>query len=332
MMQSTKNKNNDDDERIRRIAAFFDFDKTLIALDSAGKEATTVLATKYDAYHHYPLLWTGLIVCTLLNPLVERNYMQTETLNLIYYYCCYRNLSVNELQGHAQDLYLRLLKPAVYQEILNEMQEHQRKGHLVVLLSATSEHLIEPFAKEYKVDVCISTKIIKKQTVHSKRKRTKGDNNNNNNDNDDSDDSDDDDDDDAQYYYTGVVDGKVCCQKTKSDHVHRLAQEYNLNLQKSFAYSDHHHDIPLLESVGNPSVVHPTSLLEQEAKKRDWPILRPIIPEIVIAMEEAKQKTKKTKDEEQDSSLPKTMILFGIGILGLGTVIVGLGLPLIRSQ
>jgi hypothetical protein len=155
----------------------------------------------------------------------------------------------------------------------------------VVLLSATSEHLIEPFAKEYNVDVCIATKI-KTNTNDC---------------------------------YTGVVDGKVCCQATKAEHIQRLAQEYNLNLNKSYAYSDHHHDIPLLESVGIAFVVHPTPLLEVEAKKRDWPILRPAIPDIVAA---AKNKGNKSKDQvTQSDSIPSTVILFGVGV---AIVIVGI--------
>jgi hypothetical protein len=32
----------------KRIAAFFDFDKTLIEVDSASKEATTIIAEKYQ--------------------------------------------------------------------------------------------------------------------------------------------------------------------------------------------------------------------------------------------------------------------------------------------
>ncbi|KAL3928121.1 MAG: hypothetical protein SGBAC_012782 [Bacillariaceae sp.] len=259
-----------------RIAAFFDFDKTIIAVDSAGKEATTVLAKLYQ--HHF-LVLAGLILCTLINPLVEKNWVNTETLNLVYYFCCYRNFPVIELQAHAHDLYQRLLKPAVYQEILEKLQEHQKKGHLVVLLSATSEHLIQPFAKEYNVDVCIATKIKTNATNDC---------------------------------YTGVVDGKVCCQATKAEHIQRLAQEYNLDLNKSYAYSDHHHDIPLLESVGNASVVHPTPILEVEAKKREWPILRPAIPDIVAA---ARSNGNKSKDQvPQSDSIPSAVILFGVGV------------------
>ncbi len=39
-----------------------------------------------------------------------------------------------------------------------------------------------------------------------------------------------------------------------------------------FAYSDHPHDIPLLEFVDHPACIRPTRAMEAEAKRRGWPI------------------------------------------------------------
>ncbi len=39
-----------------------------------------------------------------------------------------------------------------------------------------------------------------------------------------------------------------------------------------FAYSDHHHDIPLLEFVSHPNCIRPTAKLEKYAEERSWPI------------------------------------------------------------
>lgn len=237
-----------DTQNHERIAAFFDFDKTIIGVDSAGKEATTILAKHYlDRW----LVVLGLVLCTLVEPLVERNWLSTELLNWIYYFCCYRGMSVATLQQHAQDLYRASIRSSIYPEILDLLQKHQQQGHLVVILSATSPHLLEPFLKEYQVEVSrctqIHTKLVGKEP-----------------------------------HYTGVIQGKVCCQQTKADHMQQLATEYGLNLDASYAYSDHHHDIPLLESVGHAHAVNPTPLLEQVAKKRDWTILRPTMNSIPI--------------------------------------------------
>jgi phosphatidylglycerophosphatase C len=39
-----------------------------------------------------------------------------------------------------------------------------------------------------------------------------------------------------------------------------------------FAYSDHHHDIPLLEFTEFPECIRPTAKLEKVARERGWPI------------------------------------------------------------
>jgi phosphoserine phosphatase len=39
-----------------------------------------------------------------------------------------------------------------------------------------------------------------------------------------------------------------------------------------FAYSDHHHDLPLLEFVDHANCIRPTAKLEKVARERGWPI------------------------------------------------------------
>src|SRR5215217_1447111 len=39
-----------------------------------------------------------------------------------------------------------------------------------------------------------------------------------------------------------------------------------------FAYSDHHHDLPLLEFVEHPNCIRPTAKLQKAARERGWPI------------------------------------------------------------
>jgi len=47
----------------------------------------------------------------------------------------------------------------------------------------------------------------------------------------------------------------------------------NIDLERSYAYTDHHSDIPLLKLVGNPVVVNPSFFLRRAAVKNNWPIL-----------------------------------------------------------
>jgi HAD superfamily phosphoserine phosphatase-like hydrolase len=39
-----------------------------------------------------------------------------------------------------------------------------------------------------------------------------------------------------------------------------------------FAYSDHHHDVPLLEFADHPACIRPTARLDKLARERGWPV------------------------------------------------------------
>lgn len=51
-----------------------------------------------------------------------------------------------------------------------------------------------------------------------------------------------------------------------------LAAEEGLDLELSYAYADHHTDIPFLACVGHPVAVNPNRRLAREAKRRNWAI------------------------------------------------------------
>lgn len=49
-----------------------------------------------------------------------------------------------------------------------------------------------------------------------------------------------------------------------------LAAEEGLDLERSYAYADHHTDIPFLACVGHPVAVNPDCRLAREACRRNW--------------------------------------------------------------
>ncbi|MDH3799878.1 MAG: HAD-IB family phosphatase, partial [Desulfobacterales bacterium] len=82
---------------------------------------------------------------------------------------------------------------------------------------------------------------------------------------------------DLEVDKNGLMTGKpadlVCVDHHKKKLTLKLAQQLELDLQKSYAYGNHHSDVPLLETVGNPHVVEPNRILEKIAHQRSWPIL-----------------------------------------------------------
>jgi HAD superfamily hydrolase (TIGR01490 family) len=76
----------------------------------------------------------------------------------------------------------------------------------------------------------------------------------------------------------------------KAEAIAALAAENDYDLSLSFAYSDSHNDLPMLELVGIPVVINPDSRLAAIAYERGWPVVefaqphRQLIKRIRIAL------------------------------------------------
>lgn len=72
--------------------------------------------------------------------------------------------------------------------------------------------------------------------------------------------------------FTGNIDGNDCIGEEKSSRVDRVVTSLRLQKSNTFAYTDHHIDLPLLESVGNPHAISPTARLKELAYIRNWTV------------------------------------------------------------
>ena len=72
--------------------------------------------------------------------------------------------------------------------------------------------------------------------------------------------------------YTGRLKNPPMHGEQKAIAVEKLAIENKLDLTHSFAYSDSSNDIPLLNSVGNPTAINPDSTLRSHAIENGWPV------------------------------------------------------------
>jgi putative phosphoserine phosphatase/1-acylglycerol-3-phosphate O-acyltransferase len=65
----------------------------------------------------------------------------------------------------------------------------------------------------------------------------------------------------------------VLAGREKVAAIERLCRQYNVDTAESKAYSDSLSDLPMLEAVGRPAVVHPGYRLRRIARRRGWPVL-----------------------------------------------------------
>ena len=72
--------------------------------------------------------------------------------------------------------------------------------------------------------------------------------------------------------YTGELDGPFVWGPAKADAIADWAEENQIDLRTSYAYSDSYFDSPLLDLVGNPVAVNPDRRLATTARIKGWPI------------------------------------------------------------
>jgi putative phosphoserine phosphatase / 1-acylglycerol-3-phosphate O-acyltransferase len=70
--------------------------------------------------------------------------------------------------------------------------------------------------------------------------------------------------------FTGGVIEPPCYGAGKVTLAQAYSAKHNLDLTASYFYTDSHHDLPLLDSVGNPVVVNPNRKLKAIALERRW--------------------------------------------------------------
>jgi phosphoserine phosphatase len=131
-----------------------------------------------------------------------------------------------------------VVQPIIYAEAADLIAEHKAAGRVVAIVSASPEEIVAPLGEFLRVDRVLST-----------RARV-----------------------DDEGRYTGLVDF-YCAGPYKPVAMAALADELDIDLAASYAYSDSATDLPMMEAVGHPVVVNPDRVLARIAKERDWPVL-----------------------------------------------------------
>jgi HAD superfamily hydrolase (TIGR01490 family) len=74
--------------------------------------------------------------------------------------------------------------------------------------------------------------------------------------------------------WTGRILGEAMYGEAKARALRWLAQEHRFALERCYAYGNEANDRWMLEAVGRPAAVNPSSDLERIARRNGWPILR----------------------------------------------------------
>jgi len=151
----------------------------------------------------------------------------------------YKKKQLTDFEKGADNFYREYLKPHLAPRILSRVNFHKNEGHLLILISGSVRYMLEPVIKHLEFDHLLCTDLEVGQ----------------------------------DGLMTGKPKGLVCVDQNKKRLTLRLAENTGLDLGKSYAYGNHHSDLPLLETVGHPHAVEPSTILEKVAHQRSWPIL-----------------------------------------------------------
>lgn len=157
------------------------------------------------------------------------------------------NTPIAQLKQWQADYMQQVIQPAITAPAQALVKQHQQKGHLCVLVTATNEFVTAPIAKLFGFEHLIAT--IPEQ---------QGDR------------------------FTGKVAGIPSYQEGKITRVDQWLAEQNLardQFSRIWFYSDSINDLPLMREVSDPVATNPCPQLRAYAEENQWDILELFTPE-----------------------------------------------------
>jgi HAD superfamily hydrolase (TIGR01490 family) len=214
-----------------RVAAFFDIDHTLIAGDSALLFVRHLLRLGQIGYR-------DLLPPIYYNVLYRLNVLDIDAV-FRRYQSWVRGQDHAEMQQLCLDWYHTYLRPRIYAEMVDCINEHRLSGHVVALLSSATTSVAEPLGRELGIEHLLVNRLLV-----------------------------------VEGCLTGEAEMPLCWGAGKVHWARRFASAHDVDLEQSYFYSDSVTDLPVLELVGNPRPVNPDRLLRRHAQRRGWPILQ----------------------------------------------------------
>lgn len=146
--------------------------------------------------------------------------------------------SVKIIETIAGDCFTDAILPLIAKGAGDEITRHKQAGHQIVLLSGTLEVLARYLSKYVGADYyyACNTEV-------------------------------------SAGHYTGRIIPPIPYGKGKQEVLLSHSKEYNIDLNKCFAYGDSMSDMNIFKVVGNPCVVNPGSRLQRIAEDKEWKIV-----------------------------------------------------------
>jgi len=146
--------------------------------------------------------------------------------------------TLDDLWRWRQDWLENKIRPIMLPAARKLIEDHRKRGHTLLIITATNRFITEPIAAALGIDNLIATE-----------PRF------------------------AAGRYTGEVEGIPSYREGKVRRMHDWLRLCGETSCEQWFYSDSHNDIPLLEEVDHPVAVDPDDILRRTAEERVWPII-----------------------------------------------------------
>lgn len=155
-----------------------------------------------------------------------------------FFFRSYAGESQDRLRYFSEELFEEVLKPAIFEGTPDLIAKSKKLGHRQVVVTGALDFSVAPLCEYLGIDDFAANRL---EFVNG--------------------------------YATGRLLPPVMASATKATWIREYAEENQINLTDSYAYSDSISDLPMLSIVGHPVAVCPDFRLKQTAMQHDWPVL-----------------------------------------------------------
>jgi len=141
------------------------------------------------------------------------------------------------LKSNSAEFFKQEINEKFFPNIIKILNSHKKNNHRVIIVTSALMEIISHVRKWIKFDDIIATEVGIRMGI-----------------------------------YTGII-KKLPVGGNRIEIIRDYCKSNNIDIKKSYAYSDHYSDIPLLENIGNPVAVNPDRKLRAYAEKKKWRIL-----------------------------------------------------------
>lgn len=149
-----------------------------------------------------------------------------------------RGISYGDMIRIAEETFQLYIKADIYKEAEALIRRLEEEGQQIVLATSSIEIIVRPLAEYLKVSHILASKL---------------------------------------EFLDGVSTGRFLERPNFGEEKKQRVLEYlkkeGIALKEASFYSDSKHDMPLLESVGQPVAVHPDRTLKRIARQKGWKII-----------------------------------------------------------